>query len=318
MLRRLALFVLFVPAAAAQDVTQFFPLAPSDRWVYDVEGEVPIDTASVSVRAQSTWTVLDVRSSAEMDTVRMDVARVHADGARDRTECSFLTGRGGQLPMYGIPGSNPPPACKLAGGLPFSTRFAGLLNARDSLGAQEVEVGSETYDRQAEEWSFRANTSCQPRFCGSYQSEEIWVRATMVAGIGQVAMNTTHRLRRGCVLRARGYVCTTDRSDTLRVQLLGAEVGGVIYGDISPVATDPGPEPPAPILRVGPNPARASVTVWGADGAELTVFDPLGRLVRRHHGGAVGPVAVDMSGLPAGVYTIRSERGASTRVVIVR
>ena len=68
----------------------------------------------------------------------------------------------------------------------------------------------------------------------------------------------------------------------------------------------------APYLRVYPNPAHTTVTVVpgpSSGGAELTLYDPLGRAVRRFPLPPPAGAELDLRGLPAGLYRLQSGAG---------
>jgi hypothetical protein len=111
----------------------------------------------------------------------------------------------------------------------------------------------------------------------------------------------------------------------------GTEAGIVHLLDLrSVVAAEDAPGDAAQTLAVsGPNPARArtEVTLTLAEAASVMVglFDALGRRVAVLHEGAlaagVTEVAVELSGMPPGVYVVRATVGsqvASARLVVAR
>lgn len=188
-----------------------------------------------------------------------------------------------------------------------------LLYTPESEGTMTVAVGGEPVTREAglARWTY---SECgPPPYC--FVSKGTEVRSTMLAGIGQVALEATY---------SETDVGTPVRRDTIRATLVGAEVGGVVYGDIAPVATSDSPGPSALALRAGPNPARGAVTVWvlaARSAVDLALYDALGRRVQHLGTVSPGPVRVDVSGLPAGLYTIRATAtgaAAHTRVVVAR
>ncbi|HEX8386690.1 MAG TPA: T9SS type A sorting domain-containing protein [Rubricoccaceae bacterium] len=79
------------------------------------------------------------------------------------------------------------------------------------------------------------------------------------------------------------------------------------------VALTPGPDGPAALRLVGPNPTagrtRLALTLEAARAVRVDVLDALGRVVAVLHDGPAGAgdteVVVDVSGLPAGVYAVR-------------
>jgi len=90
-------------------------------------------------------------------------------------------------------------------------------------------------------------------------------------------------------------------------------LGMVLIGDptlvpASPMLGVPGGEPsgPAPSMSLVENPCRGSVAILlpGSGGALVSIYDQSGRLVasRQVTRGGV-PLAIDMPGMPSGVYT---------------
>ena len=106
---------------------------------------------------------------------------------------------------------------------------------------------------------------------------------------------------------------------------LVAATGEGVWRTTGPVYAVAGEAPPEPVgrLEVFPNPAVDTVTVrlGGASAAagRLVVTDVRGRVVRTVTLGAgVQSVTVDVSGLAAGVYGVRTEAGASSRFTVAR
>lgn len=142
-------------------------------------------------------------------------------------------------------------------------------------------------------------------------------------------ITTTYDIARGvgvARLTSRGFVGATApggrRDTTTERTLIYASVGGAVYGG-EPVATASRPDQATVRLRVGPNPTHGHATLWveGSGAGEVTVFDVLGREVRRHAEVRPGAVRLDLSGLPAGAYTVRFSDGASVstaRLLVVR
>ncbi len=93
--------------------------------------------------------------------------------------------------------------------------------------------------------------------------------------------------------------------------LSAASVGRVvtITGTAADVAA-------VPAMALAPNPAHGSVALTGAaPRAELTVFDATGRRLRTTTADADGAATLDLTGLAAGVYTVRT--GAAVRRLVV-
>ncbi|MBO6574652.1 MAG: T9SS type A sorting domain-containing protein [Rhodothermales bacterium] len=67
---------------------------------------------------------------------------------------------------------------------------------------------------------------------------------------------------------------------------------------------------PSELLSVYPNPARSRIHVHAAEPRSvIELVDGLGRVIRRERGNASGQVQLDVSGLPPGVYAVRTSRG---------
>lgn len=110
----------------------------------------------------------------------------------------------------------------------------------------------------------------------------------------------------GPALGYPGYLAMTGSGTSLAVyRTLGAGTG---------------PAPPPVTISVFPNPASTVVHVQGAlEGTDLRVLDTSGRTVLTAT--ASRGVTIDVSGLPAGVYTVlagHSGEAQSERVVVVR
>lgn len=80
----------------------------------------------------------------------------------------------------------------------------------------------------------------------------------------------------------------------------------------------PAPASPAVRLRAFPNPATTRLTLVHAPGADAEVLDAYGRRVARVTLGADGRATVSVTGLAAGVYTVRVGDGGTARVTVVR
>ena len=106
----------------------------------------------------------------------------------------------------------------------------------------------------------------------------------------------------------------------------GADTVRVPFEPIYVVPNEPGPEPQALAVRLAPNPATGttvvSVEAERTEAADVTVFDALGRVVRRHEQPTGTAVPLDLRALPPGVYVVRARvvgRGAATeRLVVTR
>ncbi len=105
-----------------------------------------------------------------------------------------------------------------------------------------------------------------------------------------------------------------------------ADTARVPFEPVYVVPSEPGPEPRPLAVRLAPNPAAArtvvSVEAERAEATDVTVFDALGRVVRRHEQPTGTAVPLDLRALPPGVYVVRARvagRGAATeRLVVTR
>jgi len=80
------------------------------------------------------------------------------------------------------------------------------------------------------------------------------------------------------------------------------------------VSVEANETPPPLAFQIYPNPAASRATVdldlSGSPFVRVVLYDVLGRSVRQLHAGLVsGPMTVDVSGLPGGVYFVRVEGG---------
>lgn len=94
------------------------------------------------------------------------------------------------------------------------------------------------------------------------------------------------------------------------ITLTGREVALCQY-DLTVLATDPAF---LPDLRVFPNPARHQVTVETNRPADVSLLDAQGRFLR-HFVNISGPLLIDISALPAGLYLIRA--GGVTKQLVI-
>ncbi|MEO0559557.1 MAG: T9SS type A sorting domain-containing protein [Bacteroidota bacterium] len=143
------------------------------------------------------------------------------------------------------------------------------------------------------------------------------MRAVLVPGVGTVSVDATYT-----------HIQAQPRAirDTLSIRLIGADVGGVLYGDIQPVASGEATSSSVPAIRLGPNPADEFITVWISkerqeQDIELTISDVLGRAIQTTRTRAGEPIRLDTSGLPSGVYILSAEANrqrVQTRLVVAR
>ena len=147
------------------------------------------------------------------------------------------------------------------------------------------------------------------------EDEPLWPEeASFVRGLGPYAYTSPHPVSGG-----RGWTA----------QLAFARVGSTTYGQ-QVVADESGPAPAALALTAGPNPTRGalalSFTLPTPTEATVEIVDALGRSVLWQALGAqpagAGSARLDLSGLAAGVYSVRLAAGgavqASVRVSVVR
>lgn len=315
----LGLFIIVLCAlsgALAQSAEGFFPYHVGDRWLYEVEGTTGhADTVDAVIE----WTILEVKTSEEADSISVAVSRQNLDGSTWEGTCGLRrTWGGNRYDFLQLIESSDYELCSVRGGLPFGDyRSYPFLNGPDALGTEIVEVGGSAYTVKAASADFYYSTEC----CGRPPPDHQYhtgVRALLADGIGIVEMRYTFE---------EDYRYSTPvRRDTLRTRLVGAQVGGNLYGDIQPVASEPGPRGPSFSIRVGPNPARGRAVVW-VSGVEpgvpvrIWLFDAYGRVVREVTVGVQRQVTVSLDGLAAGLYHARVEADgevAQTRVVVMR
>jgi len=327
-------------AASAQEGVDFFPAERGDRWVYDVQGSVQHDDPSLPtpgvVDLEATWTVVDVRSSSDVDSVFIEVQRKFAEGGGDTTLCRIIRPRAG-IPTYIGGGSAPPRdrtedmACFAAGGFPFPFHDYNTVFGGREQGSVTVLIGTEELTREARSWGFSEYYSSNgSRSAKVYR--DIVTSLTMMDGVGPVEVEDRFRLDVGpCWFNpdGPGMSCTTMHRDTIRVRLVGADVGGVAYGDLGPTATAPPPPRATIAVGVAPNPAAGALTLHVSTPASgvgrADVFDVVGRRLRSVDFGSVlaGEFvkAVDLGGVPPGTYLIRVTVGdavGQARAVVVR
>ena len=104
----------------------------------------------------------------------------------------------------------------------------------------------------------------------------------------------------------------------------GADTVRVPFEPVYVVPTEADPTPHILALRLAPNPASERVTIrvesGQTQGAEVVLFDALGRVVRRHRQTTNGGVLFDLRGLPPGIYVVRADvpgvGTATTRLVV--
>lgn len=106
-------------------------------------------------------------------------------------------------------------------------------------------------------------------------------------------------------------------------RIVYARVDGVEYGTRFPVATEAAPEAARFGLALHPNPLRAEGTLTlhldRPERVRVEAFDVLGRRVATIHDGALPPgehaLSFDASGLPPGLYVIRSVSASASRAI---
>ena len=305
----------------AQDVGRFFPHGVGDRWVYELEGVVPYSDGADTLDTMAEWRVVAVRPSADADTVVIDVTRLRTDGgSSDTSTCEFIRRDVSHpAPFLTTFGAAPPSGdytlCRIGGGVPLSSNtYPFLYYQPDSVEVRTVEVGGREMTRETAIASFSYDY-CGIR-CEVYETAR--VRSLLVDGVGQVELEATYAKRD----RTRGV---DVRRDTLRARLVGAEVGGVVYGRIRPVSAGPAPPRPSVSFAAYPNPTAGGVTLSfslavPADVA-VDVLDVTGRTVRAATLGrrAAGPGTsrLSLGGLPAGAYVVRLRVGGAVATVPV-
>ena len=115
--------------------------------------------------------------------------------------------------------------------------------------------------------------------------------------------------------------------DVLHLRIADAASADTVRVPFEPVyvvPNEPGPEPQPLAVRLAPNPAAGttavSVEAGRAERADVTVFDALGRVVRRHEQPTGTAVPLDLRALPPGVYVVRARvagRGGATERLVV-
>lgn len=325
----LAILAVGLSSAQAQDADRLFPHGVGDRWVYEVEGVAPYYAEGVTpyyasadtVDATVEWRMVEVRPSAEADTLVLEVTRTpRTGGTGDVSTCELIQGGEGSHFLTTV-GAAPPEgsftACHIGGGIPLSSNTYPFLRGPDSTATRTVTIGDDRYTREVG-LAFFLYSYYWPIRGDNFETAEI--RSVLAEGIGQIEMEATYFRREGSVRL---------RQDTLRARLVGAEVGGVVYGRIQPVSAGPAPLRPALDLAAYPNPTTSGVTLafsLAAPGeVAVDVLDATGRTVRtasfgRRPGGA-GSARLALDGLPAGVYAVRLRAGgaaATVRVAVAR
>ncbi|MDO7884306.1 T9SS type A sorting domain-containing protein [Hymenobacter cheonanensis] len=120
----------------------------------------------------------------------------------------------------------------------------------------------------------------------------------------------------GLTLFGAGYISPAASFDTILIPAsAGLQIGFLAsLSDAPLLATTPGL--PNPSFTLAPNPARAKtlVTRQGYSSSILTVVDAVGRTVRTVPA-SLGAVALDLTGLPPGVYVVRTANQAAKLVV---
>ncbi len=314
-LQTLSMLVASALAALAQDVggPEYFPYVVGDRWVYDVEGTT---ANGDTIRAVVDWTVLEIDTTPDADTVWVRSVRRDLDGEISEATCKFERSRGTYQFLRGYSSS---PLCRSSGGFPFGnglTTSYPFLNNLVATGSAEVSVGTGVYVTETATASFRNSYTSGPN--QPYVHSDTHVRTHLAEGIGFTRIEVIETEYRG------GLIGYTHR-DTVRATLIGADVGGDTFGDIQPVASEPVTEAETVSISIGPNPVRGRARAWlsGEPGRRihLSVFDVQGREVLNLEGQAGETVTLDFGGVSPGLYIVRarsSGASASTRVLDVR
>jgi hypothetical protein len=309
----------FVSVASAQTGGDLFPYSVGDRWVYEVEGVAPhhVSPGADTVRARVEWRVEEVREGAPADTVLFRVVRDDAGGGGYDTVCGFAVEPGPDaysllFPADGaVEGSDPYDywQCRWSSAFPSAAVSYPLLFWPDSTETRQVSVGGQAVIREAGDatWGY---AHCGPSpYCLVYRSTR--ARSTLMANIGQVSLEAIYSVTN------QG---TPVRRDTLRAWLVGAEVGGVAYGELRPVAAEAAPSARR-TLHADPSVTVGPVTVRAEAPGRLTVIDLRGRRVLSADVVRLGETRINLGHLPAGLYMIRLESlqgPATARVVVVR
>ncbi|PAP76531.1 T9SS type A sorting domain-containing protein [Rubrivirga marina] len=313
----LVLVAAFVSVASAQTGGDLFPYAVGDRWVYEVEGVAAhnVSPGADTVRARVEWRVEEVREGAPADTVLFRVVRDDAGGGGYETVCGFAVEPGPDahsllFPADGaVEGADPYDywQCRWSSAFPSAAVSYPFIHWPDSTEARGVAIGEQTVVREAGTawWSY---SYCGTP-CTTFRRTE--TRSTLLAGVGQVELEATYGVT------DQG---TPVRRDTLRARLVGAEVGGVAYGELRPVATEAGPAA-RPTLHADPSVTTGPVTVRAEASGWLAVFDLSGRRVLTTETAPSGRADLDLRSLPPGLYILRlvtAEGAATARVAVVR
>lgn len=120
----------------------------------------------------------------------------------------------------------------------------------------------------------------------------------------------------GLTLFGMGYISPAASFDTILIPAsAGMQIGFLAsLANATLMATTP--SSPAAGFMLTPNPARAKtmVTRQGYNSSPLTVVDGVGRTVRSVPA-SVGPIALDLTGLPPGLYIVRTAGQAAKLIV---
>lgn len=282
--------------------TDFWPLAVGNRWEFLVTDE-RTNTSAGAVR----WTVeaADAGLALRLDHFQDDALVSTVTCPLSRGEASQATGWKTQFSLSGCV----LPETLLAPNIASSFSAASSLDIDIYAVGQSVVIGAQTVVTDVASGS-------------EYRS----------GGANGPTAATTYRLGReigpvGYHVEFSGTSGTPPRQwDAV---LAFARVGTMMYGE-QVVAEEAAPAAAEALaLSVGPNPARASLALAfslpAASDARLEVVDALGRMVQRLDLGARGAGAqtarLDVSGLAAGVYSVRLVAGAAqtaTQISVVR